>query len=63
MESRLSVVYSLVCNTLLSPPHVLGLEGGRSQGQVTSSSEIGLASPLGQQSNKELAQGEHSIGL
>jgi len=35
---------------------VQGLEGGRSQGQVTSSSEIGLGSPLGQQSNKELAQ-------
>jgi len=34
-----------------------GLEGPRSQGgQVTSSSEIGLGSPLGQQSNKELAQ-------
>lgn len=42
-----------------SKANVPGMEGSRSQGQVTSSSEIGLGSPLGQQgqqSNKELAQ-------
>ena len=43
----------------------LGMEPGRTQGQVTSSSEIGLGSPLGsagqpgqgQSSNKDLSQG------
>jgi len=42
---------------------VPGMEGGRSQGQVTSSSEIGLGSPLGgpspgqgQSSNKDVSQ-------
>merc|ERR1719397_50677 len=41
-----------------SKTSVPGMEGTRSQGQVTSSSEIGLGSPMGQgqQSNKELAQ-------
>ena len=50
-------------NISASALHVVGMEGSRSQGQVTSSSEIGLGSPLGQpgqQSNKELAQGDRS---
>ena len=50
-------------NIETSALNVVGMEGSRSQGQVTSSSEIGLGSPLGQPgqpSNKELAQGDRS---
>lgn len=46
------------------------MELGRSQGQVTSSSEIGLGSPLGgpspgqgQSSNKDVSQGSHSVSV
>ena len=57
--SRLETSFNIWSSAL----NVVGMEGSRSQGQVTSSSEIGLGSPLGQQgqqSNKELAQGDRS---
>ena len=57
--SRLEISFNISSSAL----NVVGMEGSRSQGQVTSSSEIGLGSPLGQPgqpSNKELAQGDRT---
>ena len=58
----LSIVFYEV--DLLDWCHVVGLEGGRSQGQVTSSSEIGAGMSAGVpgpgpglSSNKDLHQG------